>query len=353
MACIAKRRNKWVVDYRIGTKRYYPSFSTKSEAEAFLRELRLRKVDSKTGFIPLVEKTLEVAVREYLTTITPQKSERTFEVDSIALTELVRAFPRSFVQDVSPREIEMYQVQLKSKFQPATVNRRFNVIRNFFKKCVVWRYCIESPTQSLKRLPEPPVERATLSALEISTAYDVLPDWAKDPFLLISQTSVRRNEAIKLEWSRVNFDLRTITFFSKKGGVHRRKDIPMTTQVFEMLLKLWNQREKSLVKSKFVFLNNQHSPINPVSFSSTVCKRGREAGIQNAGNQILRRTLMTEMSENNQSGSVIQKIAGHSSLNTTQRYLHHSSEVLRDALESVAEQRKETILKSNSVKRGC
>lgn len=54
MACISKRRGKWVVDYRIGGRRFTPSFKTKGEAEVFLRELRLRKIDSMIG-VPVLK----------------------------------------------------------------------------------------------------------------------------------------------------------------------------------------------------------------------------------------------------------------------------------------------------------
>jgi integrase len=343
MACVTKRKGKWIVDYRLGSKRYVPSFGSKSEAESFLRQLRLRPIDQLTGYFPIELKTLGSAILDYLNAVTPQKALRTHEVDKLALKDLNSEFKNVLVSEISCREIEFYQSSLKSKLQPATVNRRFNVIRNFFKKCLEWNYTSTDPTRGLKRLPEPPVDRSILSADEIKSILQSLPDWAKDPFMLIAHTSVRRSEAITLKWDQVDFSKREISFYSLKGGVHRRKVIPMTSALNELLLKKWNQQSARRTNSKLVFLNEHLLPIKPVTFSSAVCKLGRRSGVKNAGIQILRRTLLTEMSENNQSGSVIQRVAGHSSLITTQKYLHHSNDVLRSALESVQKRRLDNV----------
>ncbi len=79
MACVSKRKNKWIVDYRLGPKRYTPSFSSKSEAEAFLRELRLRPIDKLVNFNRIEERTIESAAQDYLNAVTPQKASRTHE----------------------------------------------------------------------------------------------------------------------------------------------------------------------------------------------------------------------------------------------------------------------------------
>ncbi|NUM58136.1 MAG: site-specific integrase [Bdellovibrionaceae bacterium] len=335
MACITKRRGKWVVDYRIGSKRYIPSFSTKGEAEVFLRELKLRKIDSMTGFTPLIEKSLTQGIQEYLTSITPQKSERTAEVDKIALDELDSAFPNALVQDVTSRELEYYKVQLLKKFQPATVNRRFNVIRHFFGKCTEWKYLSENPTKGIKRVTEIMQEKKTLGADEIKVLIENCPQWVSDILLLISRTGVRRNEAINLEWTGVNFENRTISIFSIKGGVHRKRELPMTQSIFELFMRKWNERQQSVIKSNRVFLNQNQIKINPRTLSSAVSKAGKKIGIENAGLHILRHTILTDLSASNQSGSIIQKLAGHSSLMTTQRYLHHGRESLRKSLEAL------------------
>jgi integrase len=339
MACISKRRGKWVVDYRIGGRRFTPSFKTKGEAEVFLRELRLRKIDSMIGVQVLKEAFLDTAIKDYLEAVTSQKSERTYEVDSIALRHLASEFPDTLVHEFGAKDLEFYQSKLLRTLKPPTVNRRFNSIRHFFRKCVEWKYILENPTKGLRRLPETPADNAILQANEVHQLIESVPEWAKDPLYLVSLTGVRRSEAVSLRWDQVDFERRVVSFTSKKGGVHRTKVIPMTQSIHEMLLRRWNQKSKFNNRENLVFYGPFASPINPRTFSSAVCKVGRSKGVAKAGIQILRRTLLTTMSENNQSGSVIQKIAGHTSLTTTQRYINHSSEVVRAALGQLEESR--------------
>jgi integrase len=351
MACIVKRRNKWVADYRLGHRRFSPSFGSKGEAEVFLRELRLRKFDIMTGVFPLREKSFSEAVKEYLETVTSKKSVRTFEVDSTALDELSVAFPKILITDLSARDIEFHQTALLRKFKPSTVNRRFNTIRHFLRKCVEWNYLAANPSKGVRRISEPPVDRNTLSPLEVQKLLSSLPDWANGPLMLVASTGVRRSEAIKLQWSHVDFARKAVTFTSQKGGVYRQKVIPMTPNIFELLMTIWNAKKRQLGKANpkvdFVFLGFDGLPINPRTFSSSVAKCGKQSGVCNAGIQILRRTLLTEMSEFNQSGSIIQKVAGHSSLTTTQRYLHHDNTATRAALEQIEQHRMKTVSEMN------
>lgn len=347
MACITKRREKWIVDYRIGARRFCPSFQSRREAEHFLRELKIRKVDNLTGYSAIADTPLSKAVTEYLSAVTSQKSTRTAEVDNIALDELVAAFPKSTVQEISSREMELYQSDLLKRFQASTVNRRFNVLRHFFGKCVDWKYSHLSPAKGLKRIPEPPVEKDILSAREISLILNAIPEWAMGPFLLVSLTGLRRTEAISLDWKSVDLDRKVISVFSKKGGVQRKREIPMSNTVFDLFLEAKNKRHKSVLNSSLVFLSPTNLPINPRTFSSAISKSGKKSGVQNAGLQILRRTLLTDLSMFNQSGSIMQKIAGHSSLLTTQRYVQHDNESVRTSLEDLETRRRVRLAEGN------
>lgn len=136
MACLAKRRNRWIVDYRLGGIRKTPSFRTKGEAEAFKRELLLRPIDINTGYKSVIDKTIESTAVEYLERISIKKAFKTQAVDKAALFRLCEHFKKQMLYDITPRSIEMFQLGLLKNLNPATVNRQFNVIRHFLKS--VW-----------------------------------------------------------------------------------------------------------------------------------------------------------------------------------------------------------------------
>ncbi len=77
MACVKKRRGKWVVDYRIAGVRKVPSFDTRAEAEAFKRTLLLRPIDQITNYQEFKQVSVPEAVGRYLGQVTPTKALRT------------------------------------------------------------------------------------------------------------------------------------------------------------------------------------------------------------------------------------------------------------------------------------
>lgn len=335
MACLRKRRSKWVVDFRIGHQRKTPSFDTKAEAEAFKRELLLRPIDSMTGYSPIVDTLLVRAINDYKTQVTSRKALRTFEVDNMALTRLENKFKGLTVSQICYRDLDLFQLELAKKLSAATVNRQFNVIKHFFKKCVEWNFIRENPTQNLKCLKETMKVKIPLTDDQINLVINSLPTWATDAFYFIAKTGLRRGQACSLKWEHVNFSHKAFQTKSVKGGYEKVYELPLTDELHSFLLEKWNLRHRVLQKSEFVLLGPDNSKIKPPSLTQVVIRLRDRIGIPNAGLHILRHTILTRLGENNNNGATIQRIAGHSSLTTTQRYLHPHMEETRKSLESL------------------
>lgn len=340
MACIRKRKNNWIVDYRLGSVRKTPSFNTKSEAEAFKRELLLRPLDVSVGYSPLIEMSVKDAVQEYLLRVTVRKADKTHAVDRIALGRLCEAFDAQMLWQISFREIELLQLGMVKELNPSTVNRQFNVIKHFFKKCLEWNYLNKSPTERLSKLKEITKPKKPLSDEQINKILQELPDWAVNVFYFISRTGLRRGQACSLKWENVDLSRKVFETRSIKGGHEKKYEIPMTESTHRIFLEQLNLKQRSFRKSEFVFVGENGAEIKPLSFSQAVSRVGKKLGIDNAGVHILRHTLITRLGENNNNGATIQRIAGHSSLVTTQIYLHPSTEEMRASLESL-EQRQQ------------
>ena len=334
MACISKRRGKWVVDYSLFGHRRTPSFSTKSEAEQFKKELLLRDIDNLIGYKRIETKSLNEVIDQYLLTVTTKKEIRTHEVDRFALKEFKKQFESFSAQDIQLQHLESYQMLLlKSKLKASSVNRKFNVIRHFFRKCVEWKYCSENPTLNLTKLKEEPVIRTPLKSGEVIRIIEALPLWASRAFCFAARTGIRRGGICSLTWDQVDFENQSVKVVSKKGGkVIKAMDLPMTYDVRDLLLDIQSER---LITSKFVFLNGEGNKIIPSTLSRKVIQVSKKLGLEGAGLHLARHTVLTDLSSLNQSGSIIQKVAGHSSLNTSQKYLHHNNNEVREALQKL------------------
>ena len=334
MACISKRRGKWVVDYSLFGHRRTPSFSTKSEAEQFKKELLLRDIDNQIGYKRIETKSLSEVIDQYLQTVTTKKEIRTHEVDKFALKDFKKQFESYSVQDVQLQHLESYQMLLRKKLKASSVNRKFNVIRHFFRKCVEWKYCSENPTLNLTKLKEEPVIRTPLKSNEVIRIVEALPLWASRAFCFAAKTGIRRGGICSLTWDQVDFENQSVKVVSKKGGkVIKAMDLPMTFDVRNLLLDI--QSERFDQNSQFVFLNGEGNKIIPSTLTRKVIQVSKKLGLEGVGLHLARHTVLTDLSSLNQSGSIIQKVAGHSSLNTSQKYLHHNNDEVREALQKL------------------
>lgn len=337
---ISKRRGRWIVDYYIFGQRKTPSFDTKAQAESFWREVLLREIDNKVGFKKVNTVSVSEAINQYLQTISAKKEQATQLVDRHALNNFKNEFGDFHVQAIQLQHLERYQtILLHKKIKASSVNRKFNVIKHFFRKCNEWKYCAENPAINLSKLKEDIIIRRPLQLEEVDRVTDSLPLWAARPFYFAAKTGVRRSGICNFTWNSVDFENRIFKIYSKKGGITKEVALPMTKDIYALLLELWNEKVKSNHKLEFVFLNAEGNRILPSTLTKKLFSIRKKSGVDNAGMHIARHTILTDLSLSNQSGSIIQKVAGHSSLNTSQKYLHHNNNDVRQALEQLENER--------------
>lgn len=205
MACIKKRRNRWVVDYRIAGLRKTPSFENRTEAEAFKRNLLLRPIDRITDFHQVKQISLQAAVEQYFTQVAPTKAPRTWDVDRRALNGLVEQFPGKLVGEITLMDLEAYQFKKSRKVSASSVNRHFNVIRHFFRKCEDWNFIKDKPTKRLVNLKAESNPRKLWTRENVIQFFAKAPEWLQDVAFFIYETGVRRvrSDFIKMERCRI------------------------------------------------------------------------------------------------------------------------------------------------------
>lgn len=340
MASIYKKKNgRWIVDYLIAGTRRRPVFSNKAEAEAFKRSLMLRPIDQITDFREVKEITLSEAVDQYLQQVTPAKAPRTWEVDRRSLGVLVNELGSKLINEVTLLDLESFQANQRKIVSASSVNRYFNVIKHFFKKCEDWGYIKDMPTRRLENLKAAANPRKLWTREQIQEFFRLAPDWLKEIVYFIYQTGVRRGEAVSLKWKDVDFSQNAIRIGSIKGGIPRIRLIPMTTSMREWFLELKN-RNPFLTKSDMqVFLGEHGEMINANYVSTNVYRVVKKMECEFLGMHGLRHTILTELVQSDVSLEKVRQLAGHSNLKTTEQYLHLKIEDTRSVLENLGEKR--------------
>jgi integrase len=161
------------------------------------------------------------------------------------------------------------------------------------------------------------------------------PQPLKDVAMLMLDTGVRPGEASAIEWKHVRLEPAS---GSKFGHVHipggksknAKRNLSLTARVWAMLL----ERKKAGRSRVFAFpsdggdaflvssLDHQHTEFRRVLGMSA------EFVIHS-----LRHTMLTRLGESGAEAFTIMRIAGHSSVVVSQRYVHPSPESLENAFE--------------------
>ena len=87
-------------------------------------------------------------------------------------------------------------------------------------------------------------------------------------------------------------------------------------------------KERGNKRVENLFVSQKGSAFSPNSLSQLMLKHYNNAGIEGASSHSGRRTAITNWLKNGGDIVAVSKLAGHSSILTTQRYVHHNQEEL-------------------------
>ena len=120
----------------------------------------------------------------------------------------------------------------------------------------------------------------------------------------------------------------------RKGGKERYIQIA-STEILGILRKYYHQNAEVIKESGFFFVNNRRSRYTEQSIKLMLKKYTKLAGIErNITPHMFRHSFATYLIEEGVDVSCVQQILGHSSIKTTQIYIHiaakKQAEILRE-----------------------
>ncbi len=145
-------------------------------------------------------------------------------------------------------------------------------------------------------------------------------------FILSTESGLRRGEALSLEWSEVDFTKRELTVKGEGAKSSQTRTVPLSARL-QTTLTEWKAQTSAT------------GPVFPGATEDAL--RGqwirvlRDAKVTGLRWHDLRHTFGTRMALSGASINVLKNIMGHSSITTTQRYLHSTADDARKAIDAM------------------
>ncbi len=330
------KEGKYQVRWRVEGKLKAKNFKRKIDADKFESCLKVAGFSQPNIVTPFTAATL---FSEYVVTwIRDHGSVHKTEGSLVQDRQIIRDYlmprwDRFKLESISRRDISKLQGDLVSegRLSPKTINIIVGLCHKMFKSAVEWDLLKVNPVDGLKALKVPEKDYRFWTFEE----RDRFLGWAKanDPELhaiigLAVYTGLRRGEVegllrdcidfersfivVKRSWCKKTHKLNEYT----KGKRIRR--VPMNSAVVQIL------KEHSLRSLK--------DQVLPADYDHLVVRRFRPAQLKAGVNQIcfhdLRHSFASHMAMSGVIVFDIQKLLGHSSIDTTMRYMHFAPDHL-------------------------
>lgn len=147
-------------------------------------------------------------------------------------------------------------------------------------------------------------------------------------------TGARVYEVANIELRNINLESGVICFMGK-GGKERIIQIAEKS-VLNILRRYYNENQKSIQKCGYFFVNQRGSRYTEQSIREMLKKNTKQAGIKrNITPHMFRHSFATYLIEEGVDVSCVQQILGHSSIRTTQIYIHLAAQKQADILKKL------------------
>jgi len=366
MACIRKRRGKWVVDFRDSASiRRWVTCETRREAETVLEE-KLR--ESRQPIRPAVDLNVTVAAyaERWLHLITASIKPRTLEsYEKTLRLHLLPAFGVAKVRQLQKGRVKAFLAdKLASGLSRNSVRIIHATLRAMLNCAIDDGLILANPADKLGRQLRL-VQRATERQEEIKAlTRDQLSAFLtgaseKDRrhtalFLLMARTGLRLGEAFALQWEDLNFAEREIRVAralsagrieTPKSGHGRTVD--MSKELARTLLRLQIERKEEKMKRgwqempAWVFCSEAGTPLNMANVEKAFKRILKAAGLPfHFSPHCLRHTFASQLLQHGVSPVYAQRQLGHASIQLTVdtygRWLPMGNKAAVDALDTAS-----------------
>lgn len=238
--------------------------------------------------------------------------------------------------DLNKEKIEKYITELHKKYKQKTVKRKIASLKAYYNYLEEEEIIADNPFRKIKVkfketltlpriIPREEIEKLLnymYGCLDKNDASDYkyrLRDVAVVEVFFA--TGARVYEISNIQADSVNLNTGLIRIMGK-GGKERYVQVS-NSSILSILKKYYAENEHSIKKSGYFFVNNRESRYTEQSIRLMLKRYTKLAGIdRNITPHMFRHSFATYLIEEGVDVSCVQQILGHSSIKTTQIYIH-------------------------------
>lgn len=250
--------------------------------------------------------------------------------------DLRQYFEYVCVDEPDKEKIEEYITHLHKSYKQKTVKRKIASIKAFYNYLEETEIIAESPFRKIKVkfketvtlpriIPREEIEKLLNHMYHCLNENDKVSHkhMLRDVAVIevFFATGARVYEISNIREDSINLNTGLIRLMGK-GGKERYVQIS-NTSILEVLKKYYDENEQAIKKSGYFFVNNRESRYTEQSIRLMLKKYTKQAGIErNITPHMFRHSFATYLIEEGVDVSCVQRILGHSSIKTTQIYIH-------------------------------
>lgn len=250
--------------------------------------------------------------------------------------DLRQYFEHVNADEPDKEKIEEFVTYLHKSYKQKTVKRKIASMKAFYNYLEECEIIAESPFRKIKVkfkesvtlpriIPREEIEKLLNHMYQCLNENDKVSHkhMLRDVAVIevFFATGARVYEISNIREDSINLNMGLIKLFGK-GGKERYVQIS-NTSILEVLRKYYDENEQAIKKSGYFFVNNRESRYTEQSIRLMLKKYTKQAGIErNITPHMFRHSFATYLIEEGVDVSCVQQILGHSSIKTTQIYIH-------------------------------
>lgn len=251
-------------------------------------------------------------------------------------------------------KIEAYITELHKKYKQKTVKRKIASLKAYYNYLEEQEIIGENPFRKIKvRFKEAVILPRIIPREEIERLLNYMYKnqnrnsesaykcWLRDTAVIETffATGARVYEVSNIRADNVNLNTGLIRIMGK-GGKERYIQIA-ADEVLELLRRYYSMNVGAIRKSGFFFVNSRGARYTEQSIRMMLKRYTRLAGIErNITPHMFRHSFATYLIEEGVDVSCVQQILGHSSIKTTQIYIHIAAEKQAEILREMHPRRR-------------